>query len=170
MTDVAIRSLTAADVDAFRALRIEAMTAEPESFGTDILEERAKTVEASAATLAATTLFGGFIDGELVAMAGFARHKALREQHKGTVWSMYVRASARGRGLGGRLLDAVIDHARSEVEVLQLVVVSTNAAAVALYESRGFQRWGLEPFALKLGEGRFTTDGYYWMPLTRGAP
>jgi ribosomal protein S18 acetylase RimI-like enzyme len=167
---VLIRRLTAADVHAFRALRIEAMTAEPASFGTDLLEEQAKSVEASAATLSETTLFGGLIEGELVGMAGFARMKPLREQHKGTVWSMYVRASARGHGLGGRLLQAVIDHARTEVEILSLVVVSTNTAAVALYERHGFVRWGLEPFALKLGEGAYTTDAYYSLSLSRGAP
>lgn len=166
MSDVVIRRLNPEDVDAFRALRIEAMTAEPETFGTDILEERAKTVETSAETLSATALFGGYVDGELVAMAGYARMKPLREQHKGTVWSMYVRASARGHGLGGKLLRTVIDHARTEVESLSLVVVSTNAAAVALYERHGFRRWGLEPRALKLGEGTYTVDGYYWLPLT----
>lgn len=161
-----IRRLTAEDVAAFRALRLEAMTAEPESFGTDIAEEREKAVEASAATLESTALFGAYIDGELVGMAGFARMKPLRERHKGTVGSLYVRASARGLGLGGKLLAAVIDHARGEVEVLSLVVVSTNTAAVDLYERHGFRRWGLEPFALKLGEGRYTTDGYYQLALT----
>ncbi|MDO8297732.1 MAG: GNAT family N-acetyltransferase [Caulobacter sp.] len=170
MTEVAIRRLTANDVHAFRALRIEAMTAEPETFGTDLAEERAKSVETSAATLAATALFGSFVDGELVGMAGFSRLKPLRERHKGLVWSMYVRASSRGYGLGGTLLRAVIAHARSEVETLQLVVVSTNTAAVALYERHGFRRWGLEPFALKVGEGRYTTDAYYWLPLAQAPP
>lgn len=167
---ITIRRLTANDVAAFRALRIEAMTAEPEAFGTDLLEEQAKAVETSAATLAETALFGGFVDGVLVGMAGFARKTPLREQHKGMVWSMYVRASARGLGLGGRLLQTVIDHARGEVELLQLVVVSTNAPAVALYERHGFRRWGLEPRALKLGEGRYTTDACYWLSLTGVAP
>lgn len=165
MTDVVIRRLTAEDVAAFRALRIEAMTAEPETFGTDIAEEREKTIEASAASLTDNAVFGAYIDGELVGMAGFHRLKPLRERHKGTVWSMYVRAAGRGRGLGDALLLAVIDHARTEVEVLQLVVVQANTAAVTLYERHGFQRWGLEPLALKLGEGRYTTDAYYWLSL-----
>ena len=165
-----IRRLTADDVEVFRALRLEAMTAEPESFGTDIAEERAKTIETSVATLASTAVFGAFVDGELVGMAGFHRMTPLRERHKGTVWSMYVRASARGLGLGGKLLRTVIEHARTEVEVLNLVVVSTNTAAVALYERHGFQRWGLEPRALKLEADRYTTDGYYWLPLTPVEP
>lgn len=168
MTD--IRRLVAADAAAFHALRLEAMTAEPESFGTDILEEQARSLDRVAATLTDTAVFGAFVDGQgLCAMAGFSRFSALRERHKGRVWSMYVRDAVRGRGLGGRLLDQVIAHARDEVEVLQLVVVSTNAPAVALYESRGFQRWGLEPFALRLADGRHTTDAYYWLSLTRGA-
>lgn len=170
MSDVDLRRLTAADVAAFRALRLEAMTAEPESFGTDIAEERERTVETSAASLTDNALFGAYVDGELVGMAGFHRMKPLREQHKGTVWSMYVRASARGLGLGGRLLRAVIEHARTEVEVLNLVVVSTNTAAVALYERHGFRRWGLEPRALKLDANHYTTDGYYWLPLTPVEP
>ena len=170
MSAVVIRRLTAADVDAFRALRLEAMTAEPEIFGTAIEEERARTVEISAATLATTAVFGGFVAGGLVGMAGFVRMKPLREQHKGTVWGMYVRASVRGLGLGGQLLRTVIEHARTEVEILNLVVVQANAAAVALYERHGFQRWGLEPFALKIGEGNYTTDGYYWLKLAEAAP
>ena len=46
----------------------------------------------------------------------------------------------------------------------------TNAPAVALYERHGFRRWGLEPRALKLGEGRYTTDACYWLSLTGVAP
>lgn len=161
-----IRRLTAEDAAAFHALRLEAMTAEPETFGTDVIEERARTLDQVADLLTRNVVFGGYVEGEgLCAMAGFARKSPLRERHKGLVWSMYVRASVRGRRLGGLLLDRVIDHARGEVELLQLVVVSTNAPAVALYESRGFRRWGLEPLALKVGEGRFTTDAWYWLPL-----
>lgn len=165
-----IRRLDPADAAIFHALRLEAFEREPATFGTALEEQRERSLDQVAKTLAETTVFGGFVAGELVAMAGFSRMKPLRERHKGTVWSMYVRASARGLGLGGRLLEAVIAHARTEVEILNLVVVSTNQAAVALYERYGFQRWGLEPFALKVGDGAYTTDGYYWLPLTRVAP
>lgn len=160
-----IRRLTAEDAAAFHALRQEAMTTDPDSLATTLAEEQAKSLDYVAAMLTEHAVFGAFIEDGLVGMAGFARLKPARERHKGTVWSMYVRAAGRGRGLGDALLKAVIDHARGEVEVLQLVVVSTNAPAVALYERHGFQRWGLEPRALKLDETRYTTDGYYWLPL-----
>ena len=111
-------------------------------------------------------MFGGFIDGALVGTAGYARNTPAKEAHKGLVWGMYLRPSARGGGLAGALLDTVIAYARGKVEQLTLIVVSDNMPAVRLYESRGFVRWGLEPQALKLADGRYTVDGYYWLPLT----
>ncbi len=163
-----VRRLTAEDAAAFHVLRQEAMTVDPDTLATTLVEEQAKSLDFVAGMLVQNTVFGAFLDGKLVGMAGFSRLKPMRERHKGLVWSMFVRRSARGHGFGGRLLDQVIAHARTEVEVLQLVVVSTNAPAVSLYESRGFQRWGLEPYALKLGEGRHTVDAYYWLPLADG--
>src|SRR5262249_331197 len=111
-------------------------------------------------------VFAASLDSEeLVGMAGFTRMKPARERHRGQVWSMYVRASARGHGLAGALLRAVIEHARTEGETLELIVGSTNGPAVGLYERHGFRRWGLEPYALKMGEGDYTVDAYYWLPL-----
>ncbi len=51
-----------------------------------------------------------------------------------------VRPDHRRRGLGGLLLHAAIDGAASfpDAERILLEVASTNAAAIALYESHGF--------------------------------
>lgn len=160
-----IRRLTSSDAAIFHALRLEALERDSASFGTSLAEQQGRSLEQVARTLEETTLFGAFVEGELVGMAGFARMTPVKERHKGTVWSMYLRPSARGCGLAGALLDAVIDHARGVVEELRLVVVERNEAARRLYESRGFTRWGLEPFALKLDDGTYTTDGYYALSL-----
>jgi ribosomal protein S18 acetylase RimI-like enzyme len=160
-----IRRLAPEEALLFQALRIEAMGAEPEAFVSTLEEESAKPLTWFAERLEHDPIFGAFLDGELVGMAGFTRMRPARERHRGQVWSMYVRAPARGRGLAGGLLRAVIEHARTEVEVLELIVVSTNTPAVALYEKHGFKRWGLQPYALRLGQGRYTVDGYYYLPL-----
>lgn len=160
-----IRILGPEDAAVFHALRLEALTAEPGSFGSSAEEQAGRSLAQVAKTLSETTMFGAFVGDELVGLAGFARMAPVKEQHKGTVWSMYLRPSTRGSGLAGALLDKVIDHARGVVEELRLVVVVDNAPAVRLYESRGFVRWGVEPYALKLGEGVYTTDGYYALSL-----
>jgi ribosomal protein S18 acetylase RimI-like enzyme len=62
---------------------------------------------------------------------------------------MYVRPDARKAGLGRRLVEAVIDHARAYVEVIQLSAISDNQSARRLYSSLGFVEYGLEKDSLK---------------------
>src|SRR6201999_4543281 len=78
-------------------------------------------------------VFGAFVGGELVGVAGYWPQEGEKERHKATLWGMYVRASARGAGLGERLIEAVAEHATGRVEQLQLGVASDNEAAVRLY-------------------------------------
>ena len=44
---------------------------------------------------------------------GFMSSPVRSTRHKGTLWGMYVRPQARGAGIGGRLVEAVIEHART---------------------------------------------------------
>jgi ribosomal protein S18 acetylase RimI-like enzyme len=46
--------------------------------------------------------------------------------------------------LGKYLSQAVLDHARGRVEMVQLTVVSENEAARRLYEAMGFVEYGLK--------------------------
>jgi RimJ/RimL family protein N-acetyltransferase len=50
----------------------------------------------------------------------------------------------RRMGLGGRLIDAALSHARQTgLEKIELEVFASNTAAIALYEKKGFVREGL---------------------------
>jgi ribosomal protein S18 acetylase RimI-like enzyme len=62
---------------------------------------------------------------------------------------MYVRLDARKAGVGRQLVETVIDHARSQVEVIQLSVVSDNEPARRLYACLGFVEYGVEKNSLK---------------------
>jgi ribosomal protein S18 acetylase RimI-like enzyme len=54
---------------------------------------------------------------------------------------LYVRPELRGQGLGRRLLTAAMDHAVARgATYLDLSTTSADVAAVALYESMGFDR------------------------------
>lgn len=65
---------------------------------------------------------------------------------------MFVKAEARGTGLGRSLIARVLEHAASTVEEIRLTVVATNMAAIRLYKRAGFEQYGLERRALKIGE------------------
>ena len=59
--------------------------------------------------------------------------------------SVYVDAEARGRGLGGTLLGALIDRARgTAVKVLLARVALPNPASIAVHESHGFRSFGTQ--------------------------
>jgi RimJ/RimL family protein N-acetyltransferase len=76
---------------------------------------------------------------------------AAKLRHKGILWGMYVRPDGRGTGLAAALVQRVIQHARALVEEICLTVVSSNAAAYRLYSAAGFEQYGLERRALKVG-------------------
>lgn len=57
--------------------------------------------------------------------------------------NLAVHPDWRARGLGGRLLDALLDAASAaDCDVARLEVRPSNHAALALYRSRGFERVG----------------------------
>lgn len=66
--------------------------------------------------------------------------------------SLYVAAAARGRGVGGLLLDGVIEAAeRAGLWTLQAGIFPENAASLALFDGRGFRRLGRRERIGRLG-------------------
>jgi ribosomal protein S18 acetylase RimI-like enzyme len=100
-------------------------------------------------------VLGAFHAGRLVGIAVFVVQQSAKMAHKGSLFGMYVRPEARGAGVGRRLVEAVIDTARRQVEVVQLTVVADNDAARRLYSGLGFVAYGLEKKALKQGDRFF---------------
>jgi ribosomal protein S18 acetylase RimI-like enzyme len=64
----------------------------------------------------------------------------------------------RRHGFGAALVSSVIEHARGRVDQLHAAVVITAEPARALYRKLGFEPYGLEPHALKVGEEYFDQE------------
>ena len=150
--DATIRRLRSDDAASFRVIRLEALKANPEAFGSAFELEDKLDVAWFAARLEDSHVVGAFRDGELVGTAGFSIQQGQKNANKGRLWGMYVRSSSRNLGVGRLLLSAVLDVARENVELIQLSVVKENRPARRLYESVGFLEFGIELKASKHGD------------------
>jgi ribosomal protein S18 acetylase RimI-like enzyme len=163
----AIRRLKSSDAVSFKAIRLEALKANPELLRSTFELEDKLGVLWFAGRLENAHVIGAFRDGELVGTAGFSIQEGAPNAHKGRLFGMYVRPASRNLGIGRLLLNAVLDIARESVELIQLSVVRENRPARGLYESVGFLEYGVETKASKYG------DKYYdeaLMALDFGGP
>jgi ribosomal protein S18 acetylase RimI-like enzyme len=147
-----IRLLTTADAARYREVRLEGLELHPEAFASTFEREREKPLPWFEDRITQGNVFGAFVGDELVGVAGCWPQEGPKVGHKAALWGMYVRPAARNSGLGRRLVEAVVDHASTRVEQLQLSVVSANEAAFGLYSSMGFSEFGREMKALKHDE------------------
>ncbi len=158
---ITVRALTPADVEAYRAIRLEALQLEPDAFASSYHEELARPEifrERLEGKFGGIT-FAAFVNGEIAGTAGGVREDRLKTRHKLLLVGVYVRPAFRGFGLGEKLVGRVLQHARElgDISVVQLKVAIDNRAACALYERMGLRVYGLERRAIKV-DGRFIDE------------
>lgn len=87
----------------------------------------------------------------------------------GQLTTSFIAPWARGHGLARMVVLAVEGAAKAAgLQILNLDVRETQEAAITLYQSMGYRRWGTHPF-YALVNGRWQTGFYYYKDLS-GAP
>ena len=159
--DFEIRRLTVDDLDCLRAIRAKAIQTHPQSFGSPEEDEGGEVMMAAYRHWLGDMMLGAFGCRGLVGLAGFYVPRYRRSQHRGHIFSVYVRENARGKGVGDRLIKELLAHARVRVEQVHLAVGSTAAAAIKTYRRNGFEIYGTDPGAIRIGDA--TYDNYLMM-------
>jgi RimJ/RimL family protein N-acetyltransferase len=153
-----IRLLTEHDVEEFVRLRLEALTREPYAFGRAPEDPLPWPPESVGSRLDAVPegnfLVGAFEGRQMVGQAGFFRYEGRKDHHKGSIWGVYVTAAMRGQGVAKAMLAQMLDRVRSYpgLEQVSLSVSVRQEAARRLYSALGFEVYGYERHALKVGD------------------
>ena len=157
MGEIEFRRLNESDAAAYWNLRYEALEREPLAFGRAAEEHRATTVEETATRFREypedSFTLGGFDGDVLVGIVTFIREQGLKERHKGHIYGVYVSAAHRQRGCGREMIAAVVSKAKEDVtlEQILLAVGTCQESAMRMYRDSGFEVYGTEPRALKVG-------------------
>jgi ribosomal protein S18 acetylase RimI-like enzyme len=154
---IEIRKLGKGDAAAWWRIRLESLEAEPSAFSGSVAEHRQISVGSVEARFSdppeGAINLGAFAGDELVGTVAFVRVPGEKQRHKGRISAIYVSAAQRGKGTARALLARLLEIARGDPSLEQIVVsVSTSqAAACALYGAFGFEIYGTEPAAMKIG-------------------
>jgi ribosomal protein S18 acetylase RimI-like enzyme len=161
---IELRRLGPEDAAAYREIRLEALADSPHNFSSTLESEQDQPLDRFAARLADDLVLGAFSGPRPIGVAGFYVQPRPKHRHKGMLWGMYVHPDHRAAGIGRKLVEAIIAHARHHVELLQLFVIADNLPARRLYTSLGFVEYGIERNATKY-QGQYHDDVLMALPL-----
>jgi RimJ/RimL family protein N-acetyltransferase len=157
-----IRPLSAADAAAFREIRLQAIADSPSAVWPTHEEEARRTIQETEARIQKTdtqVVFGAFLDTKLVGIAGLRREPLAQVRHKAVLWGVFVSPEQRRAGLARELFSRLLAFAREEgVLQIQLCVNAENVRARNFYRSLGFEAFGLEPRAMRVGDRYFDEE------------
>ena len=143
--EITVRRILASEWRSLRSLRLEALQNSPRSYGSTYAGEMMRTDEewheraAAGAAGAAEVAVVAVVDGAWVGMA-----RGYLELAVAHLIAVYVKPAWRGRGVGHRVSEAVVEWARERgAPEIRLSVSDWNEGARRVYERLGFAPTGV---------------------------
>lgn len=165
-----IRQLEATDSEQYYKIRLLGLELHPEAFGTGAEDWSKATDEQIKSLLQSSNrddfVLGNFENGQLTGVIGLKREKKNSVRHKGTVWGLVVIPEFRHKGLGNKIVAALIEKAsdHEELKYIRAVVTNTSANAIGIFESHGFSKYGVEECGIRQ-DGNFFDQVYLALKL-----
>jgi ribosomal protein S18 acetylase RimI-like enzyme len=142
--EVELHQVTPDDWESYREIRLEMLLDSPDAYWFTHDEAAGFTEAKWRENVGRGWLVSARIGADAVGSAGLGTQAEPGQPDRAVLWGMYVTPRVRGRGVGERLVRAVLDEAsRRGVSEVFLEVTSGNDRALELYERCGFERTGL---------------------------
>lgn len=147
-----IRTLTETDQPCYTQLWCDALVDHDACFRIAYEDEPLPRIQTQFSDESFT--MGVFDSAKLVATVSVERDMRTKLNHKALLFRMFVHSSMAGKGVGRVLINEAIAKAKSMVGLRQLylTVLANNHKAIHLYSSLGFERFALEPEAVKIND------------------
>lgn len=156
---VEIFKLAPNDWEKCRDLRLEALQKDSKAFGSSYEESAKRPDEEWKKKLEnpKSHIFVARDGDDFFGIAATYQEEGEKTEHIAYIWGVYVRDSHRGKGIGKKLMQAVLQNlqANSKIKKANLNVNTEQSAAVKMYESLGFKIAGTLHKELKEGEEYF---------------
>ena len=163
------RILEAKDLNAYKKIRLEGLTLNPEAFASSYDDESSQPDDFFISRILKTDyniVMGLFDQSRLVGTAGFYRENKEKLIHKGHIWGVYLSPDYRGKGYSLGLMQQLINEVKPypQLSKLRLRVLAKNTVAIKLYQRVGFIDDGVEQDAFRL-KGEPCDEQFMVMPL-----
>jgi ribosomal protein S18 acetylase RimI-like enzyme len=159
-----IIKLTGDDTSRFLALREVSLTQESDNFRTSALDNSSLGFDYWQDRIERDHVVAIEVTGVLKALGGLSRIVGEKMDHKGLIWGMYVHPDLRGSGAADLIMNALIAAGQEHLRQLILTLAADNASAQRFYQRHGFELYGVEPDAIRRGDG-FVAEALMWRPL-----
>lgn len=157
-----IRFLTGLDSASYKSLRLEALHNNPEAFSSSYEEEEKMPIQQTELKLNTeyTHTIGAFIKEDLIGIATLVVETKKKILHRATIVAVYVHQDYRNAGIGKKIVTELIKKAKSmmRIEQIYLTVTASNLPAKQLYQSIGFETYGIEKRALRIEDTYFDDE------------
>ncbi len=110
-------------------------------------------------------LLAAFADGRLVGTVQVILALPPNQPHRGEIAKLLVHTSARGRGIGARLMQRAEAEARAEGKTLLVLDTVTGSTAERLYDRLGWTRVGAIPGYALFPDGSPCDATIFWKSL-----
>ena len=162
-----LRNLNENDFDEYYRIRLKALEEYPTAYSSmaeffrECPKEKHLALLKNSGSKSQFYLKGYFKNDVLIGLIGMKPETRSSVDHKATLWGFYVDPAFQGKGYGKKLLESFLMDASKDqkLKTVRLIAATNCKRALALFESVGFIKYGVEKEGIK-HDGNFFDQQY----------